>query len=135
MPRTGLVLARSGSTYHVATQNGVVMAVLRGKAKQEDRDRVVVGDRVTLDRVDASAGIISSEPRRNVLERRSPNGRGARAVAANLDRVLVLVSVMSPKPNIGLIDRLLVTAEANDIPAGVVITKIDLIDYLARRAS
>lgn len=126
MHRRGLVLARSGSTYRVATPAGEVTAVLRGKAKQEDRDRVVVGDRVVLDRLDGTAAIVSAEPRRNVLERRSPNGRGARAVAANLDRVLVLASVASPKPNLGLIDRLLVIAEANEIPAGVVITKIDL---------
>lgn len=129
MARRGLVLARSGSSYRVATATGVLNAVLRGKAKQEDRDRVVVGDRVTLDRPDGVAGIVAIEPRRNVLERRSPNRRGARPVAANLDRVLVLASVASPKPNLGLIDRLLVIAEANDIPAGIVITKIDLISH------
>ncbi|MGE0439548.1 MAG: ribosome small subunit-dependent GTPase A [Gemmatimonadales bacterium] len=128
MPKRGTVMARSGSTYRVATPMGEVTAVLRGKVKRDDRDRIVVGDVVTLDRVDSHgvAGITGAEPRRNVLERRSPTGRAARPVAANLDRVLVLTAVTQPKPNPGLIDRLLVIAEANDIPAGVVITKIDL---------
>jgi ribosome biogenesis GTPase len=125
MPRRGTVLARSGSAYRVATAGGEVKAVLRGRAKLPDRERVVVGDRVILDRPDGAA-IVGFEPRRNVLERRTPNGRGARPVAANLDRVLVLTAVMSPKPNLGLIDRLLVIAEANEIAAGVVITKTDL---------
>jgi ribosome biogenesis GTPase len=112
----------------VSTTTGEVNAVLRGRVKHEDRDRIVVGDRVTLERVDSHgiAGIIGAEPRRNALERRSPNGRTARPVAANLDRVLVLTAVSHPKPNLGLIDRLLVIAEANEIPAGVVITKTDL---------
>ena len=115
-----------GSTYRVATTTGEIDAVLRGRAKRDDRERIVVGDRVVLDRPDGTAGITGIEPRRNVLERRSPNGRASRPIAANLDRVLVLTAVMSPKPNLGLIDRLLTIAEANEIPAGVVITKIDL---------
>jgi ribosome biogenesis GTPase len=126
VPRRGVILARSGSSYQVATSAGLVTAVLRGKAKQEDKERAVVGDRVILDRPDGTAGIVSVEPRRNVLERRSPNGRASKPVAANLDRVLVLTAVMNPKPNLNLIDRLLVIAEANDIPAGLVITKTDL---------
>lgn len=126
MPRRGTILARSGSSYRVATSVGEITAVLRGKAKHGDRERIVVGDRVILDRPDGTAGIVGIEPRRNVLERRTPNGRGARPVAANLDRVMALTAVMSPRPNLGLIDRLLVIAEANEIPAGVVITKTDL---------
>ena len=125
MPRRGTVLARTGSSYRVSTATGEVKAVLRGKAKQGEKERIVVGDRVILDRPDG-ATIVGIEPRRNVLERRTPNGRGARPIAANLDRVMVLTAVMSPKPNLGLIDRLLVIAEANEIPAGVVITKTDL---------
>ena len=128
MPKRGTVLARAGSTFRVSTESGEVTGVLRGKVKREDRDRIVVGDVVLLDRADAHgvAAITGAEPRRNVLERRSPTGRSSRPVAANLDRVLVLTAVAHPKPNLGLIDRLLVIAEANELPAGVVLTKIDL---------
>jgi len=131
VPRHGLVLAREGSTYRCATGTGEVTAVLRGAAKRSDRDRVVVGDRVVLDRADASgtARIVSIEERRNVLTRRSPSGRSARPVAANLDRVLVLTAVADPDPIPQLTDRLLVIAEANGIPTGVVITKIDLASH------
>ena len=131
MPRSGLVLAREGSTYRVAVDGREVQAVLRGTVKRGDRDRVVVGDVVRLDRAspDGSARITGTEPRRNVLTRRTPNRRGARAVAANLDRVLVLVAVADPPPVHQLTDRLLVIAEANEIPAGVVITKTDLASH------
>ena len=132
MPRQGLVLARMGSSYRIATPTGLVDGVLRGNLKHQDKDKIVVGDRVNFDRVDdhGTAGITGAEPRRNVLERRSMNGRTARPIAANLDRVLVTASVAEPKPNLGLIDRLLAIAEANEIPAGLVITKIDLMPYV-----
>jgi ribosome biogenesis GTPase len=131
MPKRGVVLARHGSSYQIATDVGTVEGVLRGKLKHQDKDKIVVGDNVTLDRIDSEgvAGITGAEPRRNVLDRRSQNGRTGRPIAANLDRVLVTVSVAQPKPNLGLIDRLLVIAEANGIPAGLIITKIDLTSY------
>jgi ribosome biogenesis GTPase len=129
--RHGTVLARQGSSFRVATQSGEVKAVLSSTIKRGDRDRVVVGDHVVLDRPDrhGTARIAAIEPRRNVLTRRTPTGRGARPIAANLDRVLVLASVAAPDPVPELTDRLLVIAEANHIPAGVVVTKIDLASH------
>jgi ribosome biogenesis GTPase len=126
--RYGTVLARHGSSYRVATTAGEVAAVLRGTVKRGDQDRVVVGDRVLLERPDrhGTARIAAVEPRHNVLVRRTPTGRGGRPVAANLDRVLVLTAVADPAPVPQLSDRLLVIAEGNHIPAGVVVTKIDL---------
>ena len=109
----------------MATPAGEIAVVLRGKVKHQDGSRVVVGDHVLLD----TGGIIGSETRRNVLERRAVGGRSSRAVAANLDRVLVMTAVTQPKPILGLIDRLLTIAEANDIPTGLVITKIDLASH------
>jgi len=131
------VLAREGSSYRVASDAGEVKAVLRGTAKRADRERVVVGDHVALERPTGSgpARIVDIEPRRNVLTRRTPSARGSRPIAANLDRVLVLVSVADPEPVLELTDRLLVIAEANQLPAGVVISKIDLASHadLGRR--
>src|ERR1051326_7016021 len=55
--RTGLVLAREGGRFRVATDEGEIVAVLRGKARRDAHDRVVVGDRVVLDEGDAALGI------------------------------------------------------------------------------
>jgi len=123
----GTVLERDGAAYRVATAGGEVRAVLAGKTKR-DAPRVVVGDRVTLlpDPVGGLHTIQEVAPRRSLLERRVPLGRGARPIAANIDVVFVVTSNRDPAPVPQLIDRLLVVAEANEIPAAVVINKIDL---------
>jgi ribosome biogenesis GTPase / thiamine phosphate phosphatase len=123
----GTVLERDGAVYRVATSEGQVRAVLRGKAKRES-GKVVVGDRVRLDPDEGGGlyGIVGREPRATLLERRVPEGRGTRPIAANIDQVLVVTATVDPAPIPQLIDRLLVVAEANEIAAGVVVNKVDL---------
>jgi ribosome biogenesis GTPase len=123
----GTVLERDGAVYRVATAEGEVRAVLRGKAKR-DTQRVVVGDRILLEPEPTGEvyGVVSMEPRTSLLERRVPEGRGTRPVAANIDEVLVVTATADPAPIPQLIDRLLVVAEANSIPAAVVINKTDI---------
>jgi ribosome biogenesis GTPase len=123
----GTILERDGSVYRVATAEGEIRAVLRGKVKRESR-RIVVGDKVLLE-ADPSGelhGITRIEPRTTLLERRVPEGRGARPVAANIDQVFVVTASTHPEPIPQLIDRLLVVAEANEIAAAVVVNKVDL---------
>jgi ribosome biogenesis GTPase len=126
-PLLGTVLERDGSVYRVAMPEGEVRAILRGKNKRGS-PRVVVGDRVQLEPEPTGEvyGIASVEPRTTLLERRVPEGRGSRPVAANIDEVLVVTSAADPAPIPQLIDRLLVVAEANSIPAAVVVNKVDL---------
>ena len=123
----GTVLERDGSVYRIATSAGEVKGVLRGKAKR-DMPKVVVGDRVRFEPEPAGEfyGIIGVEPRSTLLERRVPEGRGNRPVAANIDNVFVVAATVDPDPVHQLIDRLLVLAEANSIPAAVVVNKIEL---------
>ena len=123
----GTVLERDGAAYRVMTSDGEVRAVLSGKTKR-DTPRVVVGDRVTLlpDPVGGLYSITDVAERKTLLERRVPLGRGTRPIAANIDTVFVVTSNGDPAPVPQLIDRLLVVAEANEIPAAVVINKVDL---------
>jgi ribosome biogenesis GTPase / thiamine phosphate phosphatase len=124
---TGTVLERDGSTYRVLTPEGEVRAILRGKMKR-DMPKVVVGDRVELDEEGEGGvrGIAGVRERTSLLARRVPEGRGHRPVAANVDQVLVITATKSPDPVPQLVDRLLVVAEANNIPAAVVLNKVDL---------
>lgn len=124
---TGTVLERDGAAYRVLTPAGEVRAVLRGKVKR-DTPRVVVGDRVRLDLEGEGGimGIAAVEPRATLLARRVPEGRGTRPVVANVDQVLVVTATVDPAPIPQLIDRLLVVAEANELPAAVVLNKTDL---------
>jgi ribosome biogenesis GTPase len=123
-----VVLEREGGSYRILIDGVERVAVLRGKAKR-DTDRAVAGDRVRVDPqtlTEDVIGIEAVEPRRSVLERRVPEGRGSRAVAANVDQVVVVIAAADPDPILQLLDRLLVVAESNDIRALVVVNKTDL---------
>ncbi|MGH7532144.1 MAG: ribosome small subunit-dependent GTPase A, partial [Gemmatimonadales bacterium] len=128
MSNPGVVLERDGAQYRVLLADGTeVRAVLRGKLKRET-PQVVVGDRIQLeDEAQGELfGIAAVEPRRSIVERRVPLGRGARPVVANVDRVIVVTATTDPAPIPSLIDRLLVVAEVNELPAVLVVNKTDL---------
>jgi ribosome biogenesis GTPase len=137
---TGVVLERTGSAYRVHTDDGEVVAVLRGKLKHREDDRVVAGDVVDLElQADGGATISAVRPRRSVLARRAAGERSPRAqpIAANVDQVVVVASARSPELSPRMLDRFLVIAAANSIPAVLVLNKIDLdrsaLDALQRR--
>ncbi|HYK82633.1 MAG TPA: ribosome small subunit-dependent GTPase A [Gemmatimonadales bacterium] len=126
---TGVVLMRTGSAYRVHTERGEVVAVLRGRLKHQDDDRVVAGDVVELElRADGGARIAAVRPRRSVLARRAAGERRPRPqpIAANVDQVIAVAAARDPEPNARLLDRFLVIAEANRLPGVVVLNKIEL---------
>ena len=139
---TGVVLARSVGGYRIHTTEGERSAVLRGKLKLADDDRVVAGDVVDLVlHGDGPATIERVHTRRSVLARRRATGGGggrrAQPIAANVDQVVVVAPARDPDPNPRMLDRFLVIAEANGLPAAVVVNKIELdpvpADMLQRR--
>src|SRR6184192_4654715 len=126
---TGVVLVRTGATYRVYTDWGEVTAVLRGKLRRREDDRVVAGDVVELElQRDGLATISCVRPRRSVLARRAAGARSPRVqpLAANVDQVVVVASARDPEPNPRMLDRFLVIAEANRLPAVIVLNKIEL---------
>lgn len=139
---SGVVLSRTGSTYRVHTSEGEVTAVLRGKLKQADDDRLVAGDVVELAlHRDGPATVERVKTRRSVLARRKASGgravRRAQPIAANVDQVVVVTAARDPEPNPRMLDRFLVIAEANGLPVAIVVNKVDLdrdvVEVLTRR--
>ncbi|HUH13037.1 MAG TPA: ribosome small subunit-dependent GTPase A [Longimicrobiales bacterium] len=130
----GLVLQARGGVYEVEVADGRVLeASLRGRLKQEVRtgDRVVAGDRVRLAlQEDGGATIEKVEERSSELARRDPRTRGRRAkvIMANADQVVVVFAAARPEPRLRLVDRFLVLAGANHLPATLVVNKLDLAD-------
>ncbi|MBL8961055.1 MAG: ribosome small subunit-dependent GTPase A, partial [Gemmatimonadetes bacterium] len=124
------VLAGTGGQWRVQLADGTIgVAALRGKAKREGALKLVVGDHVTVEGDTASdtLAITAIHPRHAVLSRRNPSGAyGERIVAANLDQVIVVFAMVRPEPNVRMLDRFLVIAEANDLAAAVVVNKVDL---------
>jgi len=120
----GVVLERVGGGYRIHTDAGEITATLRGKLKHQDTERVVPGDVVVLE----GTAIADVRPRKSVLARREPGSgpRRLQPVAANVDQVIVVASALDPEPNARMLDRILVIAEANGLPAAIVINKTEL---------
>lgn len=124
----GVVLSRAGGRYRVFSGGDVLTASLRGRVKHGDEDRILVGDRVKLQvHQDGSVTIEGVERRQSLLRRRSPGKRrGVRAVAANVDQVVVVGSVREPEWDPYLMDRFLAVSEASQLPVLLVVNKCDL---------
>lgn len=129
----GVVIRSTGSWYDVQVNDQVVPSKMRGKfrlEKQEATNPLAVGDRVTIRLNPDETGLITTiHERQNRLSRRASGRRVGReqVIVANIDMVWIIQSVRLPRPNPGFIDRVLVTTEAHEIEAGLVINKIDLI--------
>lgn len=141
----GTVFRTHSGNYYVQTDGaaGVVVCKLRGNLKKElvystsisharrveqtskrrTTDPLTVGDRVQLD--SELAVIESVFPRTSSLSRHSPSGRGEHTLVANLDQAFLTVAAAHPKPDVWLLDRFLVLAEAADIPPRIIVNKLD----------
>lgn len=89
--------------------------------------QLVTGDLVVWSDDGADGGVvIALGQRRNFFGRPSPEGR-LKAIAANIDLVLV-VFASSPTPHVSLIDRYLVAIEQLSLQAILVLNKLDLLN-------
>jgi ribosome biogenesis GTPase len=106
----------------------MVDAALRGRLKRERRtgDKVVIGDRVSVAPQGEHWVVEEVEERRTEIVRRGPGGRKPKIVAANLDRVFVVIAAADPDPTLALVDRLLVVGEASGFSPLLVVNKVDL---------
>jgi len=145
----GEVIAFRGQLADILVEGEVVRCTLKGRletADTEDRVLLAVGDRVEFEPTHEGAGVIVRMlPRGNVLLRAAPGTRQAaggrsrhprfrHVIAANVERVLLITSVAEPRFRPGIVDRFLVAASSQEIPASLVINKIDLADDEKTRA-
>lgn len=128
----GLITKATGSWYQVLLDNGsTVPCRLPGRFRL-DREKVLhpvaVGDLVTITRQKDGTGVIEHiGERKNRLVRKATHGRrGVQLIATNVDQVLIVQSLRNPVVKAGFVDRVLVTCEAYQIPAVVIINKTDL---------
>ncbi len=93
----------------------------------DDRSIVTTGDHVWLRPGSGEEGLIERvEPRHGVLTRAS---RGRKHIlVANVDQVVIVMSLVEPTLKPHLIDRYLASAEQGGIQAVVCLNKADLID-------
>ena len=118
----GLVIARFSKQADIEAADGKVWRC-HLRANLGD---IVTGDRVVWQQHDESSGVIVSvEPCRNRLQRPDSYGK-MRAVAANIDQVLITLAP-EPEPHTGLIDRYLVAAENLGVTPVLLVNKSDLL--------
>ncbi len=123
----GTVVNKSSSKIRVDTPEGELLCSLRGKFRTARRQRspVVVGDRVKVSVVDRDEGVLEKIlPRHTELTRSTAGGKPV-VVAANMDRLLVVLSARDPEPRWPLADRVLVAAHRQDLEPAIGVNKWD----------
>ena len=126
----------TGSRYIVRDDDGRLHnCVAKGNLRIKgwaSTNPVAVGDRVEFlpQPSEEEVGSINElHDRKNYMVRRSVNlSHHKHVIAANIDQAIILVTLARPRTSFGFIDRFLVTAEAYQIPAVVVVNKIDDLD-------
>ncbi|MFV0470654.1 MAG: ribosome small subunit-dependent GTPase A [Paludibacteraceae bacterium] len=128
----GLVIKNTGSWYTVKDEKGnLVECKIKGSFRIKDirsTNPIAVGDYVEFEPVkkEAAPMINAILDRKNYIIRRSSNlSKQSHVLAANLDMVLLVVTVNYPKTSTVFIDRFLAVAEAYRVPVLIAVNKID----------
>jgi len=146
---TGMVFAKSLGRYSVRSEGRTVVCTISSKLRKRllyptadpssirphvvrveeiaQVDPIAVGDIVSfMDSGDGTGMITQARPRRTAISRAKKSGQ--QVVAANVDRVVGVLSAANPALKWGLLDRYLVSAESCGVPALICIAKMDLVD-------
>lgn len=129
----GVILKSTGSRYKVLNDEGTIIECsIKGKLRIKElrtTNPIAVGDVVLfeIDRKNNSAIITEVLDRRNYILRKASNlSKHSQIIAANVDQVFLMITIILPETPIEFIDRFLITAEAYRVDAKIIINKTDL---------
>lgn len=129
----GRVIKSTGSWYIVKTNDEKLFDCrIKGKFrldKSKLTNPVAVGDLVEFDLEDKETqGVITKiEERKNYLIRRSNKlSKQYQIIASNVDQILILATIAKPRTTTIFIDRIVLAAEAYQIPVIIIFNKSDL---------
>ena len=128
----GLVIRATGSWYEVLNGEERINCRIRGKLRLKgvrSTNPVVVGDIVRCESDQNGEWVIYDiVPRRNYIIRRASNlSKESHIIAANIDRAMIVVTLIEPVTALEFVDRFLITCEAYKVPATILLAKIDLL--------
>ena len=128
----GLVMRATGSWYEVLHEGEILRCRMRGKLRLRgvrSTNPIVVGDTVTCEcGEDGEWVIVDIAPRHNYIIRRASNlSKESHIIAANIDRAMLVVTLIEPVTATEFVDRFLVTCEAYKVPVTILLAKIDLL--------
>jgi ribosome biogenesis GTPase / thiamine phosphate phosphatase len=129
----GIVIKSTGSRYRVLNSKGFTIdCSIKGKLRIKElmtTNPIAVGDNILfeLDNKNESGIITEVLDRRNYILRKSSNlSKQFQIIAANIDQVYLMITIIMPETPVEFIDRFLITAEAYRVPAKIIINKTDL---------
>ena len=129
----GVVLKSTGSRYRVLYEEGkIIDCSIKGKLRIKEfrtTNPIAVGDNILfeIDRKTNSGIITEVLDRRNwILRKSSKLSKHSQILAANIDQVFLMITIVLPETPVEFIDRFLITAEAYRVPARIIINKTDL---------
>lgn len=137
--KKGVVIKSTGSWYSVKLKNNTILNCrIKGKFRIKDiksTNPVTVGDIVNVEISDNNDPlIVHIHNRKNYIIRKSVNlSKQTHIIAANIDQVFLLVTLVNPPTLTAFIDRFLATAEAYHIPAILLFNKSDLDTELSNK--
>lgn len=128
----GLITRSQSGFFWVQTEQGMYICRLRGRLKQGPRsgDLAAIGDHVQISLLPDGSGIIEKvEPRQRAIVRLDPRPQGLyqQVLLANPDQAVFVFACAQPDPRLRMLDRFLVIAEKQGIPAIIVANKVDLV--------
>lgn len=150
--RQGQVYRKNLGRYLVRTDSGDVLCSVTGNMKKDlvfsqadassiakkvvsvgkikVSDPIAIADFVEFEEIGDGVGQITKIlPRISKLSRKDPGPRPVeQVVAANIDQVVIFFAVTTESKNWPMLDWLLAEVEMTNLPAVIIITKIDLAD-------
>ncbi len=130
--KEGLIVKAQSGFFTVETGEGLIVCKLRGKLKRgrASGDIAALGDRVRITALpDGSGAIEEVQPRQRAIIRLDPRPQGLyqQVLLANPDQALFVFACADPAPRLRMLDRFLVVAERQKVPALIVANKVDLV--------
>ncbi len=114
----GLIIKALSGFYYVETENGIIECKARGKFRSEGQSPLV-GDRVEISVSGQQGAVEKIFERKNML---------FRPPVANIDKLFIVSSSVTPVPNTLLIDRMTAICEYKGIKPVILFNKNDLED-------
>ena len=117
----GKIIKGIAGFYYVQTTDGQYECKAKGIFRKE-KIKPLVGDDVEISVTDEdrkTGNVDQILPRKNTL---------IRPAVANIDQVLVIFAAASPKPNLNLLDRFLVSMKKQGVPALICFNKQDMVE-------
>ena len=132
----GKVLSVLPEGFTVEHEGELYTCSLKGLLKKErgqHKNLVTVGDNVHFSILTPKEGIIAHvDPRRSILSRADNlHRRKEQLIAANIDQVIITVSVVEPPLKTAIIDRYIIAAQKGNMAPVIVINKLDLLQNAA----